>query len=47
MEGRSRIAIVVPRTDESISKLVQQPQKLIDLREVRDITHMPFAERDD
>ncbi|KAL9668047.1 hypothetical protein QQ045_002420 [Rhodiola kirilowii] len=44
--GRSRITTVVPGTNESISKLVQQLQKLVDLHEVTDLTHMPFAERE-
>ncbi|XP_021752071.1 acetolactate synthase small subunit 2, chloroplastic-like [Chenopodium quinoa] len=45
-EGLSRITTVVPGTDESISKLVQQIYKLVDIHEVRDLTHLPFAERE-
>ncbi|KNA15049.1 hypothetical protein SOVF_101660 [Spinacia oleracea] len=45
-EGLSRITTVVPGTDESIGKLVQQIYKLVDIHEVRDFTHLPFAERE-
>ncbi|KAK3031005.1 hypothetical protein RJ639_036855 [Escallonia herrerae] len=45
-EGLSRITTVVPGTGESIAKLVQQIHKLVDLHEVKDITHLPFAERE-
>lgn len=35
VEGLSRITTVVPGTDDSINKLVQQLYKLVDIHEVR------------
>ncbi|XWS57230.1 hypothetical protein CRYUN_Cryun09bG0156100 [Craigia yunnanensis] len=46
IDGLSRITIVVSGTDETIGKLVQQLRKLVDLYEVQDMTHLPFAERE-
>ncbi|XP_010558579.1 PREDICTED: acetolactate synthase small subunit 1, chloroplastic-like [Tarenaya hassleriana] len=45
-EGLSRITTVIPATDEKTSQLVGQLHKLVDIHEVRDMTHLPFAERE-
>ncbi|VFQ95562.1 unnamed protein product [Cuscuta campestris] len=45
-EGLSRITTVIPGTDEAIRKLVQHFYKLVDIHEVQDLTHSPFAERE-
>lgn len=37
VEGLSRLTTVVPGTDESIGKLVQQLYKLVDLHEVQNL----------
>ncbi|XP_022864542.1 acetolactate synthase small subunit 1, chloroplastic-like [Olea europaea var. sylvestris] len=46
IEGVSCITTVVPGTDETIGKLVQQFHKLVEVHEVQDMTHFPFAERE-
>ncbi|KAL9233148.1 hypothetical protein vseg_008178 [Gypsophila vaccaria] len=46
VEGLSRITTVVTGTDVSVNKLVLKLYKLVDIHEIRDITYLPFAERE-
>ena len=42
----SRICMVVPGTDESITKLLKQLSKLIYVRDITDLTNIPFINRE-
>jgi len=44
--GVSRITMVVPGDDHIIEQLIKQLYKLINVRNVRDITHTPCVERE-
>jgi len=45
-EGRSRICLVIPGDEESISKLLNQLHKLVNVQEVTDMTKIPFVSRE-
>ena len=42
----SRICMVVPGTDDSITKLLKQLSKLIYVRDITDLTNIPFINRE-
>eukprot|EP00897_Mesotaenium_endlicherianum_P008119 jgi/Mesen1/7335/ME000377S06559 len=44
--GMSRITMVVPGSETSVSKLLKQLNKLVDVGTVQDISNVPFAERE-
>ena len=45
-EGRSRICLVVPGDETSISKLVKQLYKLVNVQTITDMTKLPFVSRE-
>ncbi|GAX82052.1 hypothetical protein CEUSTIGMA_g9480.t1 [Chlamydomonas eustigma] len=44
--GMSRICMLVPGTEESISKLFKQLSKLVYVQKMVDLTHLPFIKRE-